>query len=525
MNTDCVKETNEDFIYRTVIVNPRQTKELSLKAREIANFQTYFFNMGVEFGLVEKYDKVKTSRIITDCHQTMPWSNKYHTRVARTAFQQGCDTADKHLKSCKKKRKIRNWAIKISGKKRNWHTAFKNLKPNRWVDRNSLFRNAKNAKHASITVNGQHPSLRMGKWRKLYVNLPGIGQVELLLSLKNLPKQLICEKDKNSTSKFYQTNIVSYRLVENTKKITARTNDSNRTFEIHLTLRVPKLKNTDRTAVCGIDRGVKKSLVVHDGTNTDFYRTPDVCKRKKDDAISQQQSKRDGHKHDSNRWKKEDRKLKRMIESLNNRRVEHNNLLAKQIVMRSGAIVMEKLDIGNMTSKNDRWNSGLNREIYGTGMGKMGERIKMTAENHGVKTLEIVPHYTSITCSRCNLINKNSRITRDVFQCAYCGLLCDADGNAATNIRHYGLPCIRRLPLIDKHGNYKCDSMENIILANRNIANNGTISGGRDYRHQTGGSKHGLYRVVSKTDGKNQAVKDSFDCQKKTAVQKCNLGI
>ncbi len=59
-----MKKEIEDFIYRTVIVKPRQTKELSLKARKIANFQTYFFNMGVETGLVEKYDKIKTSPVV-----------------------------------------------------------------------------------------------------------------------------------------------------------------------------------------------------------------------------------------------------------------------------------------------------------------------------------------------------------------------------------------------------------------------------------------------------------------------------
>ena len=517
----------EDFIYRTVIVKPRQTKELSLKARRIANFQTYFFNMGVEAGLVEKYDKIKTSRTITDIHHTMPWSNRYHTNVATTAFQQGHDTADKHLKSCAKKRRVRNWAKKTGDKNHNWHTSFKNLKPNKWIDRNSLFRNAKNAKHASITVNGKHPSLRMGKWKKLYMNLPGMGQVELLSSLNNLPKQLACERDKNSTSKFYQTNIVSYRLVENTKKITVNTNDSNRTFEIHLTLKIQRPKNTDRTVVCGIDMGVKRSLVVHDGINADFYRTPYSCRRKKDDVVSEQQSKRDGHKLHSNRWKKEDRKLKRMKKTLNNRRTEHNNFLAKQIVMRTGVIVMEKLNIGNMTAKNEKRKSGLNREIYGAGMGRMGDRIKMTAENHGTKTLEIVPHYTSITCSKCNMINCNSRTTRDVFQCVYCGFLCDADGNAGTNIRHYGLPCIRRLPLVDRYGNYRCDSMENIILANKNGTSNSVsiISGGRDYRHKTEESRHGLHHVVSKKDGKNQAVNDLLDCQKKTLVYKCNLGI
>ena len=525
MTINLVKKTTKDFLYRTIIVNPRQTKELSLKAREIANIQTYFYNKGVEAGLVEKYNKIKIGYTITDCHNTVPWSNKYNTDVARTAFQQGCDAADKHKESCDDKRVRRNVGKKIGKKNHNWSTVFKNVKPNKWVDRNSLFRNSKNVIHAAVTVNGHKPSLKMRKGKKLCMNLPGLGDVELLHSLKNLPEQLQFQKTDNINSRLYKTNIVSYRLVENTKKITAHTNDSNRIFEIHLTVKVTKPKNTDRTIVCGIDRGVKKSLAIHDGTNTTFVSTPSDCKRGKNDAISQQQAKRDGCKLHSNRWEKANRTLKNMRDALNNKRTEHNNLSAKQLVKRSGVIVMEKLNIGNMTAQNDKWNGGLNREIYGAGMGKMGERIKMTAENHGVKTLEIVPHYTSITCSRCNKINKNSRTTRDVFQCVYCGLWCDADGNAAKNIRHYGLPCIRRLPLVDRQGKYKCDTMENIILANYTLASNGTISGGRDYRHQTGGSKYGLHHVVSEKDGKNQAVKDSFDCQKKTSVQKCNRGM
>ena len=513
-----MEEKTENFLYRTVVVNPRQSKKLSLKTRKIGNFQTYFFNKGVESGLVEKYDKYKISYTITDFHNTMPWSNKFHTDVARTAFQQGYDSADKHLKSCAKKRKIRIWGKKTSGKNHNWHKAFDNIKPNKWIDKNDLFRDSKNMKYASIAVNGKHPSLRMGKWRTLYMNLPGIGQVELLTSLKKLPEHLIHQKDKNSSSKFYQTNIVSYRLVENTKKITAYTNDSNRTFEIHLTLRVSKPKNTDRTKVVGIDRGVKKSIVTYDGTKTDFHRTPDNCMRQKNDEITQQQRIRDGHKLHSNRWKKEDRKLESIRETVNNKKTEHERYLAKLLVMNSGVIVMERLDIGSMT-KSEKWNSGLNRKIYGAGMGRMGERIKLTAENMGVKTLEIVPHYTSITCSRCNLINRNSRTVRDIFQCVYCGFLCDADKNASINIRHYGFPCIRRLPLIDKYGNYKCNSMENVISANKNIiSNNVIISGGGDHRHKTGGSKHGLYRAVSEKNGNNQAVEDLFDCQKKTCV-------
>ena len=71
-----------------------------------------------------------------------------------------------------------------------------------------------------MSVNGQHPSLRKGKWKKLYMNLPGTGEVEFLISFKKLVEMITITKDLNSVNKFYQTNIVSYTLVENTKKIT-----------------------------------------------------------------------------------------------------------------------------------------------------------------------------------------------------------------------------------------------------------------------------------------------------------------
>ena len=41
----------DDFLYRSVIVHPRQSKELSLNACEIRIIQIYFYNKGVEFGM------------------------------------------------------------------------------------------------------------------------------------------------------------------------------------------------------------------------------------------------------------------------------------------------------------------------------------------------------------------------------------------------------------------------------------------------------------------------------------------
>ena len=46
----------------------------------------------------EKYDRCKVSNTITDFHCNVMWSNKFHTNVETTAFQQGYDAINNLLK-------------------------------------------------------------------------------------------------------------------------------------------------------------------------------------------------------------------------------------------------------------------------------------------------------------------------------------------------------------------------------------------------------------------------------------------
>ena len=517
------KKQPKNFLERTVIIKLEQSKKLSLNACKLYFTYVYFYNKGVEYGLQEKYTKIKIGYKVTEIRKDEEWCQSCNTHLERTAFQQGYDAIDKHLKSCKDKRATRVWAKKECGKNHNWYKMFKHLKANKHVDIRDIFKHTTtNGKHTSMAVNGQRPSLYVGKGKKLYMNLPGLGAVPIQSSLNNLPKEIEIEKIKSEiTGKYkrcYNTNIYSYRLVETTKRFTTHITDSNRTFEIHLTVRVPKPEKTKRTKVIGLDAGVKKSVYIHNGKRSKGHETPIDCIRSPNDDISKQQAKRDKHVYKSNRWCKEDRILQNMVEKLNNKRTYHNACLAKLIIMMAGVLVMEKLNIRSMIAYNDKWSKGLNSAIHSAGMGKMGIRLKMTAENLGVKVFEIVPHYTSITCSKCNRINPNSRVSRDLFKCVYCKFKYHADKNAAKNIRAYGLPCIRRLPLINKLGKYKCESMDRIILAN-SINIGGIIRGGRGDRLKTGESKPGLYRVDPKNSGNNQAVEDSLDCQEKALVR------
>lgn len=113
----------------------------------------------------------------------------------------------------------------------------------------------------------------------------------------------------------------------------------------------------------------------------------------------------------------------------------------------------EKLNITNMTAsakgtveqpgKNVRQKAGLNRVILAQGWGLLRQRTEHKAPGR----VEDVPApYTSLRCSACGWIDKNSRKSQAEFRCTECGFTCNADTNAATNVAvgQGGIPRPRR---------------------------------------------------------------------------------
>lgn len=110
-------------------------------------------------------------------------------------------------------------------------------------------------------------------------------------------------------------------------------------------------------------------------------------------------------------------------------------------------IRFEKLHIKSMTAKakpkpdpgqpgtflkNGRaGKAGLNRAILAQGWGLLRQRTEQKAPGR----VEDVPApYTSLQCSACKWIDKNSRKSQAEFVCSNCGFTCNADINAATNV-------------------------------------------------------------------------------------------
>jgi predicted RNA-binding Zn-ribbon protein involved in translation (DUF1610 family) len=81
--------------------------------------------------------------------------------------------------------------------------------------------------------------------------------------------------------------------------------------------------------------------------------------------------------------------------------------------------------------RNVRRKAGLNQAILAQGWGLLVRRTKDKAPGRAEK---VRAAYTSLKCSACGWIDKNSRDSQAGFVCVHCGFTCNADHNAALTI-------------------------------------------------------------------------------------------
>ena len=100
------------------------------------------------------------------------------------------------------------------------------VKPNRWSEYKKLFRHSDSFRFPALVVSGPDISVRVKTWGKLELNLPGIGKVIIKGNLNELKETRYVKLDKSLKNRkkkgFYRNNIVSYQIVETTKKFTKK---------------------------------------------------------------------------------------------------------------------------------------------------------------------------------------------------------------------------------------------------------------------------------------------------------------
>ena len=75
---------------------------------------------------------------------------------------------------------------------------------------------------------------------------------------------------------------------------------------------------------------------------------------------------------------------------------------------------------------------GLNRSLQRVGFRAMLDAVARSCQKNGTDFLRVPPYYTSQTCSLCGEIGKREK---QAFTCTSCGVVIQADFNAARNLR------------------------------------------------------------------------------------------
>ena len=149
------------------------------------------------------------------------------------------------------------------------------------------------------------------------------------------------------------------------------------------------------------------------------------------------------------------------------RRQDANHKISRELVNSYGVIAVEKLAVARMTKsaagtveqpgRNVAAKRGLNRSILEQGWSQLRTMLRYKAEWAGRQFVQVNPAHTSQSCSVCGVIDKASRRGK-VFSCRACGVVIDADWNAAINIIRRGLAMLEDAGLVIRPGAYQCGS-------------------------------------------------------------------
>lgn len=127
--------------------------------------------------------------------------------------------------------------------------------------------------------------------------------------------------------------------------------------------------------------------------------------------------------------------FKRALTERNNK---INESLNKMDLTAIREVIAENLkDVKTNTRKNKKISKKFNNKLQRWSYPKVLNKLSYMCEEQGVLLTLVNPAYTSQKCSNCGVICKSNRKGK-IYKCA-CGLVIDADYNAAINISHMGV--------------------------------------------------------------------------------------
>lgn len=194
------------------------------------------------------------------------------------------------------------------------------------------------------------------------------------------------------------------------------------------------------TSCVGIDMGVAKFATLSNGT---VIETISVFKQWQAHLAKQQRALARKERF-SNNWKKQQYRIQKTHSKIAYVRHDFLHKASTHLSKNHAMIVVEALKISNMSKSAKgtidspgtkvKAKSGLNKSILDQGFGEFRRQLDYKLRWSGGEFIAVNPQYTSQRCSCCTYVNKNNRVSQEIFLCQQCGYKDNADFNAAKNV-------------------------------------------------------------------------------------------
>jgi putative transposase len=185
----------------------------------------------------------------------------------------------------------------------------------------------------------------------------------------------------------------------------------------------------------GVDLGVVNPLTVTNGTQFKVLGKEERARLKQLETRRKRYQRQMARKQKGSENREKARlKVQRAFQKERFVRQDFQHKVSDRLTRNAETIIFEDLRVKDMTKKGGSSKRGLNREMLRIGFAGLVAKCTYKAHRRGGSVRKVTPKYTSQTCSDCGSIDKESRVSRDLFICTSCGHEQDADKNAALNI-------------------------------------------------------------------------------------------
>ena len=209
---------------------------------------------------------------------------------------------------------------------------------------------------------------------------------------------------------------------------------------------LPIRKLEDVNTAVGLDMGITKLVHCSDGSDIKNPRFATNKKTRRTFRIRQRRVNRK-NKGGKNRAKA-GKKVAKLHQKVKERRTAYQWQVAKRIVNKADAVIVEELNIRGMMARckpkkdekgrflpnGQARKRGLSRSIADASWGELMSKIEYVAAKSGKVLLKVDPKHTSQKCSACGHVDKANR-KGEKFICTACGHFDHADKQAARNIK------------------------------------------------------------------------------------------